>query len=178
MPFDVYKCFIPECFLDINLVEVLLNKPDSVNHKKGNSTIAVQMKTKLADNFVVALIDDDKRKLKELAAFGKVERLWRPGLKLFTHPARKHYFIQLSPAIERWILVECEKGGMKLPDYGLPAGLDGLKALKGLSQRKDIKFSKLFGEMLQNEACDEIRELQRWLVFFRDNNYNVNIDSL
>ncbi len=50
MPFDVYKAFIPECFLDTNLVEVLLNKPLSVNHKKGNSTVAVQMKTKLANN--------------------------------------------------------------------------------------------------------------------------------
>lgn len=169
---------MPECFLDTNLVEVLLNKPDSVNHKKGNSTIAVQMETKLADNFVVALIDDDKRKLKELDVFEKVERLCRPGLKLYTHPVRKHYFIQLSPAIERWILVECEKSDIKLPDYGLPASIGELKELKGISQRKDARFTKLFGDMLQNEACDEITELRRWLLFFKDNSYNTNIDLL
>jgi hypothetical protein len=178
MPFDVYKSFMPECFLDTNLVEVLLNKPDSVNHKKGNSTIAVQMKTKLANNFVVALIDDDKRKLKELEEFGKVERLWRPGLRLFTHHVRKHNFIQLSPAIERWILTECEKGGITLSDYDLPDSIDKLKDLKGISQRKDARFNNLFRMMLQNEKCDEISELHRWLIFFRDNHYNTNIDSL
>lgn len=178
MPFDVYKSFIPECFLDTNLVEVLLDKPNCANHQKGNSTIAVLMKTKLAKNFVVALIDDDKRKLKYLDEFEKVERLWRPGLKLYSHPVRKHYFIQLSPAIERWILMECEKGGITLSSYDLPAGIGELKDLKNISQRKDARFNMLFREMLQNEACDEISEMRRWLVFFRDNNYNTNIDSL
>ena len=110
--------------------------------------------------------------------FEKVERLWRPGLKLFSHPVRKHYFIQLSPAIERWLLAECEKGGITLSDYDLPASLSELKDLKGISQRKDKRFSKLFVDMLQNEACDEMIELQRWLLFFRNNNYKANLDLL
>ena len=45
MPFDVYKCFMPECYLDTNLVEVLLNKPYTVNHKKGNSSIVKAMES-------------------------------------------------------------------------------------------------------------------------------------
>lgn len=179
MPFDVYKCFIPECYLDTNLVEVLLEKPDAVNHKKGSTTIAARMKEpRLADSFVVASIDDDKRKLKELDEFLKIERLWRNGLKLFKHPVRKHYFIQLSPAIERWILIESAKGEIRLEDYGLPGDIRGLKGMKSLSQRRDTRFGNLFRDMLKNEKCDEIIELKRWLIFFRDNNYNSNIDLL
>lgn len=69
---------MPECYLDTNLVEVLLNAPDSVNHQKGNTKIAVLMQNRLVDNFAVALIDDDKRKLRVLDEFEKVERLCRP----------------------------------------------------------------------------------------------------
>lgn len=152
---------MPECFLDTNLVEVLLNKQDSVNHKKGNSTIALLMREKLVDNFVVALIDDDKRKLKELNDFNKVDRLCRNGLKLFNHPARKHYIIQISPALEKWILTECDKGSINLKGYGIPVSIKELKALKGISQRKDARFTKLFKDMLQNENCDELIEMRR-----------------
>lgn len=178
MPFDVYKSFLPECFLDTNLVEVLLNRPVSVNHQKGNSKIAVLMANRLANNFVVALIDDDKRKLQALEEFRKVSRLCRLRLRLYNHPARKHFFIQVSPAIEKWILAECDKGGINLSDYNLPSDLKGLKDLKSGTQRNDVRFSQLFRDMLQNERCDEIIELHRWLTFFRDNHYNSNIEAL
>lgn len=164
--------------MDTNLVEVLLNKPDTVNHQKGISSIAILMRGQLSDTFVVALIDDDKQKLALLKEFSKVERLSRTSLTLFRHAVRKHFFIQLSPAIETWLIEESAKGEINFSDYGLPDSINGLKRLKGLPQRKDPRFSKLFKDMLQNEKCDEIIELKRWLIFFRDNTYNSNIDLL
>ncbi|MEO6233396.1 MAG: hypothetical protein ABJB11_10220 [Ferruginibacter sp.] len=181
MPFDVYKCFLPECYLDTTLIEFLLQKSFSVNHKKGNSSIAVTMRNSpLRNMFAVGIIDDDKVKLKELELFNIVERLSKRNLKLFEKPGSHHYFIQICPALEKWILNECVKGGINIADkkYNLPATLKGLINLKGLTQRNDIRFKMLFKDMLENENCDEIRELKRWLLFLKENNYNTNLDLL
>ncbi|MBX3253080.1 MAG: hypothetical protein KF862_02975 [Chitinophagaceae bacterium] len=170
---------MPECFLDTNLVEALLNKPYTVNHKKGNSNIIKAMEEKrLKDSFVVALIDDDKVKVKALESYKKVDRLWRTTMKLFMHPERKHFVIQVSPAIEKWIMKECEKGKINMEEFGLPGNLGGLRRMKGLAQRNDSQFRELFKMMIAAEACDEIIEMKRWLIFFRDNNIQTNIDLL
>ncbi len=170
---------MPECYLDTNLVEFLLGRSNSVNHKKGNSSVAAQMKDKrFVDSFAVAIIDDDKRPLKELDECLATERLWQKDLKIFKHPERQHYFIQLSPAIERWVLKECEKGDISLANYNLPVNFQDLKNMKGFTQRNDPRFKKLFRDMLENEKCDEIIELKRWLLFLKENNYNSNLDLL
>lgn len=179
LQFDVYKCFMPKCFLDTNLVEVLLEKTNAVNHKKGNSPIAVAISNeRLKGKFVVGVIDDDKIKLKELDNFNFIERLSKEGLKFYKHPNQQHYFIQISPAIEKWLLNECFKGGLNLNDYGLPNTFNEFKRLKATTQRDDIRFRNLFKDMLKTEGCDEMIELKRWLTFLRANNNNSNIELL
>ena len=181
MLFDVYKCFLPECYLDTLLVEVLLNKPFSVNHKKGNSSIAAIMhNSPLKDGFAVGVIDEDKVRLKELDTFDEEERLSKKGIKIYTHSVRKHFFIQICPAIEKWILKECEKATIDIASdrYQLPNTLKGLKAMKGLTQRNDERFKRLFRDMSENEHCDELIELRRWLIFLKENNYNTDLDLL
>jgi hypothetical protein len=179
MLFDVYKCFMPECFLDTNLLEVLLERSNSVNHKKGNSSVAAEMdKEGLKDNFIVGIIDNDKVRVRKLDEFDLVGRLSKNGIAIYKHPSNKHYFIQLSPAIEQWVLNECKKGELDLANYDLPSTLKPLRALKGLTQRNDARFRRLFKDMLKKENCDEIIELKRWLVFLRDNNSNSDIDLL
>lgn len=174
----MFKSFLPECYLDTNLVEALLNTTNAVNHKKGNSNILRVLKTERKDSFAVALIDDDKRKPKDLHEFVKAGRFNFAGLKLFWHSERKHFLIQLSPAIEQWLLNECAKAEIKPSDYRLPDHLKGFKNIKGIAQRNDVRFSMLFKDMLQNEKCNEIRELKRWLHYFKDNHYNSNIEEL
>ena len=130
--------------------------------------------------FAVGVIDEDKVKLKELESFNKVERLNKRNLKLFNKPGSHHYFIQICPALEKWILTECNKGGIDTADkkYNLPTTLKGLTDLKGLAQRNDLRFKMLFKDMLENEQCDEMIELKRWLLFLKENNYNTNLDLL
>ena len=178
MLFDIHSCFIPECYLDTNLVEFLLGSPSSVNHTKGNGTVVAKMKDKFADSFAVGILDDDKRKLREIEGCDKIERLWRNGLKFFRHKCKQHYFILISPAIEKWILNESEKAEINLSKYELPVNIKEMKSIKGFTQRNDTKFKKLFHDMLLNEKCDEIMELKRWLLFLKENNYNTNIDLL
>lgn len=183
MPFDVYKCFLPECNLDTLLVEVILQKAFSVNHQKGNSSIPVRMDEKaLKDSFAVGIIDEDKIKLRALDRFTEIKRLSKKGLKLFKHNEidTHHYFIQICPAIEKWILNESKKGEIDIADvkYKLPNTLKGLVNLKGFSQRNDQRFKILFLDMLNNKKCDEIITLKRWLLFLKENNYNSNTDLL
>ena len=170
---------MPECFLDTNLVEALLECANEVNHKKGNSSVITTMsEEKMRGNFAVAIIDDDKVKVKALETFEKVERLCKDGLKFYKHPERQHFVIQISPAIERWLLKESLKADVDMTTYGLGNDLNALRKMKGAIQRNDDRFKKLFKEMLKNENCDEIIELKRWLKFLKEKNYNTDLDSL
>lgn len=179
MKLDVYKCFIPECCLDTLLVEVLLNKSYAVNHGKGNSSVAAKMKKgKMIDSFAVGIIDKDKIKLKELDEFETIDMLNKQNLKFFKHPTRPHYFVQICPAIEKWIISECEKAHISLANYELPGDVKGLAKLKAVAQRDDVRFKKLFKDLAANDNCDEMQELLKWLIFLRDNNYSANIDLL
>ena len=159
MSFDVYKCFLPECNLDTLLVAVLLKKSFSVSHQKGNSSIASKMnRSPLNKSFAVGIIDEDKIELKALESFINIDRLTRKGLKFFKHPERHHYFIQICPAIEKWILSESQKGKINIAGekYKLPDSLGGLINLKNSSQRNDSRFKTLFLDMAENEKCDEV----------------------
>lgn len=177
MKLDVYKCFIPECYLDTALVEVLLNRGNAVTHSKGNSSVIAKM-NKMLDSFAVGIIDQDKVVLKDLAQFKIEERLSKQYLKLFKHPKRQHYIIQICPAIEEWIINQCEKGNIIPSDHGLPNDKKGMVKMKDITQRNDIRFKKLFKEMSINNNCDEIQEMLRWLTFFKDHNYQTNLDLL
>ncbi len=55
---DLY--LVPECYVDTNLVELLLDT-DGVNDQKGCNTVVNTMKAKvLKDSFAVSVIDLDK----------------------------------------------------------------------------------------------------------------------
>ncbi|MEO6454229.1 MAG: hypothetical protein ABIN97_09165 [Ginsengibacter sp.] len=183
MSFDVYKCFLPECNLDTLLVEVLLEKTFSVNHQKGNSSIAARMnKGSLQNSFAVGIIDEDKVKLRALENFREIKKLTKNGLKFFEpiDRSKHHYFIQICPAIERWILSESKKGEINIADekYKLPNTLGGLVKLKSSLQKNDQRFKLLFLDMLTNENCDEIITLKKWLLFLRKHHYNSNLELL
>jgi len=179
MKIDIYKCFIPECCLDTLLIEVLLKRSNAVNHGKGNSSVASKMKEeRMLDCFAVGIIDKDKIEVKDLAEYESIEKLNKEQLKLFRHPVRPHYIIQICPAIEKWILNECRKAGISLTNYELPDDVKKLAKMKSQTQRSDPRFKRLFKDMAANENCDEAQELLRWLEYLRDNNFNANTDLL
>ena len=180
MKHEINKCIIPECNLDTLLIEVLLKQGNTLNHTHGNSNVANKMKSRIFINsFAVGIIDEDKRKMKDLNEFALIEKLSSEKLKLYKHSERSHYFIQICPAIEKWILEQCSKGKINLVEnYELPDTVEGLVKLKSTLQRNDSRFKKLFSEMLIQEVCIEIRELNRWINYLKDKNYNANIEEL
>ena len=67
---DLY--FVPECYVDTNLVESLL-ETDGVNHQKGCNTVVNTMKGKvLNDGFAVGIIDSDKRQPSYVKEFTEI----------------------------------------------------------------------------------------------------------
>lgn len=50
--------------------------------------------------------------------------------------------------------------------------------MKGLAQRNDERFERLFKDMVENKSCKELNELKRWLLFLKENNYNTDLDLL
>jgi hypothetical protein len=182
MPFDVYKCFMPECCLDTCLIEFLLGKANPVNHQKGNSSIAARMKSsKYKNSFVVGIIDQDKRKLEYLNEF--FEKPLSPnGLKIFQHKNNKtkHFFIQICPAIEAWMIEECRKANIDPAHqkYNLPNTVKALSKLKSALQKNDIRFKTLFSDLLNNENCNEMQTLKKYLHFLKEKNYDADLNQL
>ena len=52
---------VPECYIDTNLAEYLLDS-HGINHQKGCNAVAKKMmESKLKDQFSIGIIDNDKR---------------------------------------------------------------------------------------------------------------------
>lgn len=178
MQFNVYECFVPECNLDTLLIEVLLECPNKANHAKGNSSVVRKVDWLMEKNgFGVGVIDKDKRELPVLSEF-KEESISRKDLKLFRHRSKGQIIIQICPAIESWIWNQCREAGINLADYRLPDSLKGLVKSKSRFQRNDERFRKLFRDMLQNEKCQLIRNLDSWVNILKEKNRNFDINDI
>jgi hypothetical protein len=95
------EAFIPECYVDTNLLESLVPPQRQYNHQKGCGTVTKVMKQRHIDRFAVGIIDKDKHEVDYLKEFDEV--ITRGSLILHKHKERHHYIIQIAPAIERFI---------------------------------------------------------------------------
>ena len=178
------NAIIPECFVDTCLINILLQiSNDSVNHVKGNSTVANKMKTTFGDKFAVGIIDRDKREIEYIKEFDLTNQTLKDKILLYKHPDKHHYFIQLCPESENWICnvsreLEIDMEG----EYGLPNTAKGLSKLsKNINVADDIKFVKLFKEIRKRSIeknYEPVVKLIFWLTHLKENNYNVDINAL
>jgi len=98
---------IPECYTDTNLVETITNSFNGFNHQKGCNNVSGIMQSKLSGSFALGIIDKDKNEINYLTQF--VQVIQKGDLFLFKHPQKHHYIIQISPAIEKFILKSAEE---------------------------------------------------------------------
>ena len=158
---------VPECYVDTNLMNVLLGK--ACNHKKGCATVCKTLDEKLVNQFAIAVIDQDKRQPKSTEQYVEIGR--NDHLVVCKHKDRPHYLILINPAIERFILFAVEELGVKMSDYGLPDDLDKLKDLtKTVAAKEDEKFERLFKKIRKasNIAC-----LDKVLQYLLSNKYTA-----
>ena len=166
---------IPECFVDTNLLETLVPPATRYNHQKGCGTVAKVMKQHFADRFALGIIDKDKYEVDYLKEFTMVCKAEALILHRHSNIARHHYIIQISPAMEQFILDNAASVNISLSDFDLPEDLDQLrKVSKSVNTKQDERFKRLFVAMRQAGAIDIIK-LAGWVSYLKENTYQADI---
>lgn len=168
---DLY--IIPECYVDTNMVESLLNT-EGVNHQKGCFMVASVMEGKYSDGFAVGVIDFDKRRPLYLNDF--VELASSEHLTLMKHKSRSHYVVYVKPAMDGFILSQVAIAGINIADYGLPSDLKSFTRItKTITTKVDSRFKNLFRDL---GDCREIALLGKVLGYLKANRFDSNDEEL
>ena len=163
---------VPECYVDTNLINVLLNK--ACNHPKGCATVCKTLDAKLADQFAIAIIDKDKKEPKAVEQFVKIGE--SEHLVVSKHQTRHHYLIQIKPAIESFILDAAEELGINLSDYGLKTELEELRIIsKTITAKKDDRFARLFHVL---RTASHMQCLSKILEYLLNEKYAVSEERI
>ena len=159
---------VPECYVDTNLMNVLLNK--SCNHQKGCATVCKTLDVKLSDQFAIAVIDKDKKEPKALEQFEQIGE--SEHIIASKHQTRLHYLIQIKPAIEMFVLDAAEELNVNLADYGLPTELNELRKItKTTTAKEDVTFARLFHAL---RSASHIQCLDNVLQYLLVNKYTAS----
>lgn len=163
---------IPECYVDTNFVEYLLDA--GVNHQHSCSKVVGTLNGSFAGRFAVGIVDKDKV---ELGYIRECEEIARTAhLTLYKHPARHQYLVTISPAIEGFLLDCAEEQKVAPSSFGLPSDLKGFnRESKSVTSNKDIRFKRLFVAIRENP---EIQSLKRALEYLCQNQYGTDSTQL
>lgn len=164
---------IPECYADTCLVETIISV-QHCNHQKSCNKVSSTMQTKFKDRFVVGIIDKDKRRIPYLDEFDLIGS--RASIELHKHKLKSHYIIQISPAVEGFILQSAKEISIKLADYGFPETLTELSLItKQITSKRDPKLKRLITDLKNATGIKLLSDLLEYLVTYR---YNCDLNML
>jgi hypothetical protein len=167
---------IPECYADTNLVETITNSFNSYQHQKGCNNVAKVMQDKFKDSFALGIIDRDKREIEYLKQFEL--KISDDDLFLYKHPSKHHFIIQISPAIESFILKAANDAEINPEEFNLPQEIEQLRQVtKKKTSRENHELRSLFTE-LKNRNASQIVLLSKWILYLKENNYNASIEEI
>lgn len=167
---------IPECYVDTNLIETLVPPQRGYNHQKGCGTVTKVMQKDFADSFAIGIIDKDKHQVDYLKEFETVSEIG--SLTLHKHPQKHHYIIQISPAIERFLMDAASGTGISLSDYSLPDVLGSLtKVSKSVNSKTDNRFKKLV-KAIRKVGWPEFTTLVNWITYLTAFGYDSDMNEL
>lgn len=163
---------MPECYVDTNLTEYLLDA--AVNHQHSCTKVIGLLKDKFADKFAVGIIDKDKV---ELGYIRECEELAKTShLTLLKHKMTPHYLITIHPAIDGFVLDCAKEQGINPEDYGIPSKLKAFtKVSKSVTSNTDVRFKNLFAAIKDNT---EVKVLKKTLKYLCQNQYRSDIAQL
>lgn len=163
---------IPECYVDTNLIEYLLDAP--VNHQHCCSKVVGTMKTKYKDVFAIGIIDKDKVELGYISECTKIAQ--SKHITLLKHNECHQYLITIYPAIDKFTLDCAKEQGIDIEKYGIPNDLKGFtKIAKSTTSAKDARFKSIFKAIKDHT---EIKSLESVLKYLCNNQYNSDIKIL
>lgn len=158
--------FIPECYVDTNLIETLMNV--GVNHQHCCSKVTNVMECTMAGSFAVGIIDDDKKKTTYVQSFILIAQT--NHFKVMKHHDRPHYLIVISPAVDKFILDCAKESNIDVKKYDLPGTLTHFKEqAKKITSNRDPRFKLLFKAMKDNK---EFSSLSKVLSYLREKRYD------
>lgn len=163
---------IPECYVDTNLIEFLLDAP--VNHQHCCSKVVATLENKYSGSFAIGIIDRDKVKMGYISKCDKISATYH--LTLFKHKEQPQYLITISKAVDQFILDSSADQGVNPTSFGLPSKMsDFTKESKSVTSNKDPRFKSLFKALMNNQ---EFRNLRASLKYMVATTYNIDIDTL
>lgn len=109
------NCIIPECYIDTNLIETLAPPQRGYNHQKGCPAVAKCMIEKFGNELAIGIIDKDKKEIKYLEKFNLLAA--NDSIYIYKHKEKHHYIIQVSPAVEVFILNAASELGVELKRF-------------------------------------------------------------
>ncbi|MDE5744967.1 MAG: hypothetical protein K2H84_04820 [Paramuribaculum sp.] len=159
---------IPECYVDTNLIEYLLDA--KVNHQHSCTKVVGLLKNKFKDQFAIGIIDKDKVEMGFLKECDEIAKTTH--LTLLKHRDRKQYLITIHPAVDRFILDCAEAENVNPEAFNLPSKLNEFtKISKSVTSNTDTRFKALFQAVKLNR---EFRNLQNSLSYMIINNYQID----
>lgn len=156
---------IPECYVDTNLIEYLLEA--GVNHQHSCSKVVARLNTTFVDRFAIGIIDKDKVQLGYVQKCDEIVRT--SHLALMKHRNRHQYLITIAPAVDKFLLDCAEDQMVDTEVLGLPSDLRKFtEETKRVESNLDSRFKSLFAA-IENHA--EIRSLGIALKYLCDSQY-------
>lgn len=163
---------LPECYVDTNLIEYLLNA--GVNHQHSCTKVIGQLKTTFRDNFAIGIIDRDRVEMGYIYECDNVAHT--NHLTLFKHKQLPQYLITIEPAIDKFILDVVKEQCVNIEQFGLPSEFKAfIKISKSVTSNTDSRFKRLFAELNENAEINALRNALRYLL---DTRYNADLTQL
>lgn len=180
------KSVIPECYVDSCLFNVLLNfEKEGANHTKGNATVVKKVQRKFEDLFCIAIIDKDKRDIDFLTKECNRIELSETDhyFTFFKRRDKAHYFIQIVPAVEEWMMKVAVDLEIDLSKTDLKVStLEELKRLsKQIQSKNDERFKSLFRTFVRkSEAMNyvPVLKLRKTILYLLEKTYQADIKEL
>ena len=165
---------IPECYIDTNLIEALVPPLKAYNHQKGCPAVAKCMKEKFGEKFAVGITDKDKRELKYLEEFNLLA--YDGSIYLYKHKVKPHFIIQVSPAVEVFILNAVKESGIELEKLHIPSDLESIKKeTKKIDAISSVKYRNLFKSLKKTSTFEKLANIVRYL---KENQYRADEEVL
>lgn len=170
---DTYLHIVPECFVDTNLVQILM-QIKGVNHQNSCGQVTNVLQKKFKDKFAIGIVDDDN--LQSNYSKACVEIAHSDEITLCKHPNNQHYLIKINHIMENFILNSAKDAKVDLKKYGIPDSLEGLKTI---TKSKDcLDNNDLRRAIKAVSGANEMQLLAEVLKYLQSKKYNSNSNEL
>lgn len=156
--FDI-KQFVPECYVDSRVIQILLNSKVGPNHSHGVGKVLNKLCEKLADYPAIAIVDQDPNKGPKPSVWNQFDldstlgKLDNYGFRLYKRANFNQWVIEIVPEIERWILEACAEVHINLEDFNLPQNLVNFNMItKSCNILENKDFTNLMVELINQES--------------------------